>query len=45
MTDMEVVELNPRCIEGDSFFGVFEEGEQADFWDDFDNLQKAKIIR
>ena len=20
-------------------------GEQADFWDDFDNLQKAKVIR
>ncbi len=23
----------------------FGDGEQADFWDDFDNLQKAKIIR
>ena len=23
----------------------FDDVEQADFWDDFDNLQKAKIIR
>lgn len=23
----------------------FDDGDQADFWDDFDNLQKAKIIR
>ena len=24
---------------------TFSDEEQADFWDDFDNLQKAKIIR
>ena len=24
---------------------TFSDGEQAEFWDDFDNLQKAKIIR
>jgi len=24
---------------------TFNDEEQADFWDDFDNLQKAKIIR
>ena len=23
----------------------FGDSEQADFWDDFDNLQKAKVIR
>ena len=27
------------------FSNTFSDGEQAEFWDDFDNLQKAKIIR
>ena len=25
--------------------GGYDDGEQTDFWNDFDNLQKAKIIR
>jgi hypothetical protein len=27
------------------FSNTFSDEEQAEFWDDFDNLQKAKIIR
>jgi FKBP-type peptidyl-prolyl cis-trans isomerase len=34
-----------KTIDGNQFDNGFSDSEKYDFWDDFDNLQKAKIVR